>query len=287
MDEGQRVIVEEGVTVGTAGPPGPGTRPLLADLFRPPPARGEPPGRGWPAVLLVHGGAWREGDRSQLRGYGILLARAGYLALACEYRLSPRARWPEHLHDVKTALRWLRAGAGPLRVDPDRIAVSGNSAGGHLALMVAGTPGVAELEGDGGNPGVATDVAACIAIYAPTVLLGDHPAVPGRPVDMITDRPSDEVARQASPVTWARAGFPPTLLIHGSHDQVVPMAASQVMHDALRGAEVPVELHLYADQPHAFDADRRFGRRTGDEMVFFLDRYLGADRTDPAAAART
>ena len=132
---------------------------------------------------------------------------------------------------------------------------------------------------------MSTAVAACVAFYAPTVLFGEHP--PGsvtagaepRPVDLITDRPSDEVARQASPVTWAAPGFPPTLLIHGSADEVVPVGASLLMHDALRRAGVPVELHVYADQPHAFDADPRFGRRTADEIRFFLERYVPARRT--------
>jgi acetyl esterase/lipase len=272
LDESSRVTIDEGVVVGTAG-----DRKLRADVFRPPAAL-EAPAEGWPAILLVHGGAWYSGDRAQLRGYGILLARAGWLAVTCEYRLSPEARWPEHLHDVKTALRWLRAGAADLGVDADRIVISGNSAGGHLALLVAGTPDEPDLEGDGGHPGVGTAVRACIAIYPPTVLTDENPDPERgiRPIEMLTDQPSEEVARQASPVSWAKPGFPPTLLVHGASDEVVPVRSSMVMYEALRKAKVPVDLHLYAGQPHGFDAQPAFGRQTAAEILLFLDRYVPA-----------
>ena len=129
-ESGGRVTIEEGVVVGKAG-----TRDLHADVFHPP---GDV--RDAPGVLLVHGGGWRGGDRTQLRGYGLLLGREGYVCVACEYRLNPEATWPDHIHDVKAALRWMRANAGQLGVDPSRIAIEGNSAGAHLALLAAGTP---------------------------------------------------------------------------------------------------------------------------------------------------
>jgi acetyl esterase/lipase len=282
MDERARVTTTT-VVVGRAG-----ERELQADVYRPPAALGDPPPAGWPAVLLIHGGAWQTGDRSQLAGYGVLLGRAGYLCVACEYRLSPAARWPEHLHDVKTALRWMRANAADLGIDPDRIAVHGNSAGGHLALVAAGTPDVPELEGDGGHAGAGTTVNACIAVYPPTVLTADHPEADVRAVSMITDRPSPEVARQATPVTYAGADFPPTLLIHGSADELVPVSSSRAMWDALRRAGAPCEVHIYADQPHAFDAQPRFGRRLAADVLFFLERYLPATpagRRAPAGVA--
>jgi acetyl esterase/lipase len=288
VNENERVTIDDGVVVGTApGRDGGEPRPLQADVFHPPARLGDPPAAGWPAVLLVHGGAWHSGDRSQLRGYGILLARAGWLTVACEYRLSPQARWPEHLHDVKAAIRWMRANAEDLQLDPERLVISGNSAGAHLALVAAGTPDVAELEGEGGNPGVSTAVAACIGIYAPTLLFADAPVPHGRPVALLTDAPTDEVARQASPPTWAVPGFPPTLLIHGSADTVVPLEHSLEMYQALRAVGVPVDLHIYADQPHAFDASPPYGRRTAEEILFFLDRYVPArpGLTDEAATA--
>jgi acetyl esterase/lipase len=178
----------------------------------------------------------------------------------------------------------MRANATDLVIDADRIAVHGNSAGGHLALVAAGTADVPELEGDGGHAGAGTAVNACIAVYPPTVLTADHPEADVRAVSMITDRPSPEVARQASPVTYARPDFPPTLLVHGSADELVPVSSSRAMWDALRRAGSPCELHVYADQPHAFDAQPRFGRRLAADVLFFLERYLPAASGDPSAA---
>src|SRR5262252_2297249 len=132
-----RVTIEEGVVFGRGG-----DRELKCDVFTPPDMR-----RDRPSVLLIHGGGWFQGDRGQLRGYGIQLARHGFLCVACEYRLTGEARWPAQIHDVKAALRFMRANASSLGLDPERISVSGNSAGAHLSLMLAATPNVPTFEG--------------------------------------------------------------------------------------------------------------------------------------------
>jgi acetyl esterase/lipase len=253
-----RVTIEEGVVVGKAG-----TRDLQADVFTPP---GEV--RDAPAVLLVHGGGWATGDRTQLRGYGILLGREGYVCMACEYRLNPEAHWPDHIHDVKAALRWMRANAGSLGIDPDRIAIEGNSAGAHLALFAAGTPNHPDYEGDGGNPGVDTSVKAAIGIYAPTLFSS------GEQLAVLTTERRDGLAESASPLSYVTESYPPTMLIHGTGDTTVAPKASLVMYEALVKARRPVELHMYAEQPHAFDSVPRYGRQCAAEMKLFLDSYV-------------
>ena len=259
-----RVSTETGVVFGTGG-----GRELRCDIYTPPGELREAPG-----VILLHGGAWRTGDRSQLRGYGILLGRMGYVCVAPEYRLTPESPWPAQIHDVKAAIRWVRANAERLGIHPDRLAIEGNSAGAHLALLAAGTPGVDELEGDGGSPGVSTEVAAAIGIYTPT-LFSPGPRSPGAvPLMALTDASDEDVAAQASPVTHVSRDFPPTMLIHGTDDTTVPPKASLVMYEALVAAGVPVDLHMYADQPHAFDAAPAFGRQCAAEMDLFLSRYL-------------
>jgi acetyl esterase/lipase len=264
-----RVTIEEGVVFGTGG-----GRELRCDVFTPP---GNP--RHAPGVLLLHGGGWRSGDRSQLRGYGVLLGREGYVCVASEYRLSPDHRWPAHLEDCKAALRWMRANAGRLGVDPERIAVSGNSAGAHLALMLAATPGDPDLEGEGGTPGISTKVAAVVAIYPPTDLthlVGADPDSDDAVRTFLGPAVTAETARRASPIAYARTDFPPTLLIHGTADTVVSYRESVRMFEALQEAGVPVELHLYAAQPHAFDAAPAFGRQCAQIMRLFLERYVPA-----------
>lgn len=259
-----RVTIEEGVVFGTGG-----GRDLLCDVYTPPGEVKDAPG-----VLLVHGGGWRQGDRSQLRGYGIMLGRRGYVCVACEYRLIPESLWPAQIHDVKAALRWMRAEAARLGIDPERIAIEGNSAGAHLALLAAGTAGRAELEGEGGHAGVPTHVSAAIGVYAPTLFWHEEVEKGGVPIIALHDQPSAEVAAAASPITHVTPGFPPTLLIHGTADTTVPPMASIRMYEELVRAGVPVELHMYAEQPHAFDAQPEFGRQCAAEMLLFLDRYV-------------
>ena len=267
-----RVRIEDGIVFGRGG-----ERELRCDLFHPP-----HPGTNRVGVVLIHGGAWSQGDRSQLRSYGIRLARQGVVCAAIEYRLSGVAKWPAQLHDVKTALRFVRANSLKLGVDPTKICVSGNSAGGHLALMAAATGDVPELEGDGGHAGAGTQCAACIAFYPPTQLFGDDPwSTP--PLELFEPSAGLEVQRQASPITYARPDFPPTLLLHGNRDKLVRPAASLAMFEALSKARAPVELHMYNGAPHAFDATREFARHCAELMLLFLDRHVARPNEVPAA----
>jgi len=262
-----RVSSEEGVVFGTGG-----GRELRCDFFTPPDIRTDRP-----AVLLLHGGGWFGGDRGQLRGYGVQLARYGFLCVCPEYRLSGEAPWPAQIHDVKAALRWLRANATSLGVNPEKISVSGNSAGAHLALMLAATPNVPVFEGKGGNNKVPSTCAAVVAIYPPTLLRV------GEPGDAISrlfgGKASREAEDAASPVTYAHRHFPPTLLIHGNADDVVPVDASFSMYKHLADAGAQVELHVYDGAPHAFDSVNEFGHQLTDIMALFLDRKVANPRT--------
>ncbi len=263
IDTARRVTIEEDVVFGTGG-----GRDLKCDVYTPPggPALA-------PAVLLVHGGGWRNGDRKQLRGYGILLGREGYLCVCSEYRLSGEAKWPAQIHDVKAALRWMRANHADLGLDPERIAIEGNSAGAHLSLVAGGTPNLPEFEGEGGNPDAGTQVSAVISIYGPSDLVGGGASEAISSL-MGTDT-SEERMRGASPVSYATPDYPPTMLIHGTSDVTVPWQSSLRMHEALQEAGVPVEVHYFAEQPHAFDRDPAYGRQTASLMRLFLARYIG------------
>jgi acetyl esterase/lipase len=258
-----RVSIEEGVVFGTGG-----GRDLKCDIYTP---AGN--ATSAPAVLLVHGGGWSGGDRSQLRGYGILLGRQGYVCVASEYRLSGEAQWPAQIHDVKAALCWMRANSERLGIDPNRIAISGNSAGGHLVLIAGGTPNVAEFEGEGGNPGVDTSVAAVMSFYPPTDF-GAPEKLSQAVAALMGSNKSAEAVHNASPVNWATSDFPPTVFFHGNKDELVPVNDSLKMYRALVEAGVSAELHVYADQPHAFDGESALGRQCADIMALFLKRYV-------------
>ena len=237
-------------------------RRLAADVFLP---DGDGPAEGWPGVMLIHGGGWREGDRTQLAGYGHLLARAGYACAAVEYGLLPAVAWPTPLDDVQLAWDWFRSADNGLGVDASRIAVQGNSAGGHLALLVA-----ARAE---------NGAAAVIAVYPPTLLTMStepgslHLAFLVEDAGERSEADAAALSASVSPVRQVTASFPPTQLIHGSADDLVPLEAVMVMYRALDDAGVAVDLHVHAGQPHAFDAGP-LGRVTVAEMSGFLDRYV-------------
>ena len=257
------VTIEEAVPVGHGG-----DRELLADVYRPPSHI-----ETRPAVLLIHGGGFQMGDREQLKWYGLMLGRRGYLCVTCEYRLVQEAAWPAQIHDVKTALRWMHARADELDIDRERIAVWGHSAGGHLALFAGGTQNDPAWEGEGGNPGAGTGVATVVAYYGPARLWRSEDSF--SPIDILLgEHASAEQIDAASPLTYVSGSYPPTALIHGSDDATVPVAQSTLMYEALSEAGVPVELLILAGQPHSFDLSRTMGRHGMNSGALFLDRYL-------------
>jgi dipeptidyl aminopeptidase/acylaminoacyl peptidase len=152
--------------------------------------------------------------------------------------------------------------------------------------MLAGTSGVAAFEGDGAVGG-AGEVAACVAIYAPTQLyVPDQPLAPRLSFLFGRDY-TPEVARAASPIEYASASFPPTMLVHGNKDELVPVEASFRMYRALIEAGGRADLHVYDGAPHAFDRVPEFGRQVAAAIDLFLDRHVVNPRSVsvPAAAA--
>lgn len=255
-----------GVVYGTAGRNG---RPLTLDLYAP-----DLPRPRRPAVVFVHGGAWHHGGPgAHLRAAGAL-AHRGYVTAMITYRLAGEATWPAALEDCKGAVRWLRANADTLGVDPDRIAIAGDSAGGHLAAMVALVPG--EFEGEGGNPDVPSEVAA-VATWFPMVDLDiPEPAYPGSRAlvhsFLGSDRP--EVAAQASPVHHVHPGCPPVLTMTGEQDPVALVDAITSFHARLDEAGVENELAVWPDRGHGFSFLPSEWEATFDRLYAFLDRHL-------------
>jgi acetyl esterase/lipase len=251
----ERVVVET-VIVGRRG-----ERDLCADLYRPP----APNGSG---VLLIHGGSFVRGDRSQLRGYGIALGRVGYTCLACEYRLAGEANWPAQLDDVHTALAYLHKAAQSLGLDTDRIAVSGNSAGGCLALLAAAL---------GEWP-----VAAVSAFYAPVDFLGEDARSKGAPQAMtflLGEDVSDARLASMSAVSYVGPQFPPTMLVTGNRDELIHWGESMKMFQRLMDAGAPAEIHIFDGAPHAFDLLPDFGRQCAGLLTVFLDAHVSSDQS--------
>jgi len=233
-----------------------GGRDLLADLYRPP----NPNGSG---VLLIYGGAFVEGDRRQLAGYAIALGRAGYTSLACEYRLAGESLWPAAIDDVHTAFGFFHAEAKSLGLSTSKLAVSGNSAGGCLSLLLAGTSSLA--------------VAASIAFYAPMDFLSEDARSKGSPKSMkylLGDDVSEQRLQAMSPMTYVGPNFPPTLLLTGNRDARVDWRESVRLCDALNAAGGRCELHVFDGLEHAFDIAPEYGRLSAALLARFLDSHV-------------
>jgi acetyl esterase/lipase len=243
-------------------------RALTVDIFRPAHVPGPVQG-----LLFLPGGGWQTANRAPLKErYGIRMAQHGYVCVTGEYRVMDEAPWPAQILDVKATIRWIRANSERLGIDPAAIVVGGKSAGGHLALLAAGTRGVEAFEGDGGNSTVSSEVAAVIGV-APVADLTEFARRPSM-ARLFGDNPAAEIIKAASPITYATRDYPPTLFVHGTADDRVPHAMTMRMYQALEQAGVPVDLHLYAGQDHFFDQEPQFSTAVADTMACFIARYV-------------
>ena len=205
-----------------------------------------------PCVVVLHGGAWRAGDKSDVRNTLAQLSGEGFAAVAVQYRLCPEHRFPCQVHDVKCAVRYLRANADSLGIDTDRIAAIGYSAGGHLAPMLGLTSSDDGLEGDGGWAEHSSQVHAVASYSGPTSYtdegvpeaeLLEHPLL----VDFIQAKNVDEMRHQlrlASPATYVDRNDAPVLMLHGTQDGLVPVEQVHVLAKLLTEASVPHEVCL-------------------------------------------
>ena len=261
-----RVSIKEGIVIGEGG-----GRSLEADIFLPPLEE-----KNRPAVLFIHGGGWIEGDRSQLRGYGILLARLGFVCMCNSYRLSNESIWPAQVQDVNCAIRYLRANATDLGLDPNRIGVSGNSAGGHLSLMAAATNYDQIFEGEGGSNKVSSEIKAVCAIYPPTTIRQLEMLNPleNAFLMLMGKEAKKEDFDKASPLNYVTEDYPPCMLIHGSADSVVRLKDSTKFYEKLIEFNRPASLHIFSEEEHAFDGEPDYGRAIADLQALFFKKYL-------------
>ena len=207
-----------------------------------------------PVVAYVHGGGWRGGDKSSgLPRVAGLVASGRYVGVSIGYRLTGEASWPAQIHDCKAAIRWLKAHAKNYRFDPDRIAVFGSSAGGHLVSMLGVSGGVEDLRGRLGPHGkYDSRVAAVVDFFGPTDFLKmtdqpgeiDHNAARSPESLLVGGAIQEHVdrCRHASPLTYVDSRDAPFLIVHGDRDDVVIFPQSQLLQAALKKAAVPVAL---------------------------------------------
>jgi len=208
-----------------------------------------------PVVVFIHGGGWRSGTPYIFTWHAHRLAEKGFAALSIRYRLSQQAPFPACLEDAKCAIRWVRAYADAFGFDPERIGVVGQSAGAHIAALLATTAGLPRFEGSGGHQGQSSAVQAAVLIngvYDFRHFWDDETLHGFRTVRMcvpeLIGKPFDEAPElydAASPIRYVSRTVPPCLLFHSRPDDVVPFSEAVNLHEAIRGqgtAEARLEL---------------------------------------------
>jgi acetyl esterase/lipase len=248
-----------------------GDQELKLDLAAP--AEGDGP---FPGVLVIHGGAWRAGDKAGNRPILAEFAKHGYVAISPQYRFCPKEIFPAQVHDVKAAVRWLRSSAREYKVDTDHIGATGFSAGGHLAMMLGVTGPDDGLEGNVSADAPSSRVQAVVNYFGPADLAaGDFPDA-SKPLirDFIGGTPAEqpEAARKASPITFASKDDPPILTLQGTKDPLVPHSQAYRLADALTNAGAPGRVELLVGAGHGWGGGEM--KRTAEETFAFFDRYL-------------
>jgi len=232
--------------------------PLQADIYRPP---GDGP---FPAVLVVHGGAWMSGNKNQLAGIAQRLAEKGYVAVAINYRLAPKYKFPAQIEDCREALNWMRQNAQKYKIDPKRLAAWGYSAGGHLVALLGVTGGELKAVVAGGAPCDFRQTPPNVQALA-YWLGGTRANVP-------------EVYKAASPAAFVSPKCPPIFFYNGEKDALVPPAGPKAMAELLKQAKVEATVHIVPDAGHIAAFLNREGVTKGME---FLEQHLKASLAAP------
>ncbi|MFP6693677.1 MAG: alpha/beta hydrolase fold domain-containing protein [Pirellulales bacterium] len=215
-----------------------------------------------PAAIFFFGGGWVGGTPTQFVDHCRYLASRGMIALVADYRVRSRhGTTPfECVKDGKSAIRWTRAHAERLGIDPDRIAAGGGSAGGHVAAATGNCPG---LEEDGEDTTVSSK---------PNALLLFNPVYDNGPDGYGYDRVKDRY-KEISPLHNIRKGAPPTIAFLGTKDKLIPVATAKKYQSAMQSVGSRCDLHLYEGQPHGFFNKRRSAEHY-NKTVLEMDRFL-------------
>ena len=263
----------------------------LLDLFLPENHKGTVP-----LIIWIHGGGWQAGDKAGCPALG-MVAR-GYAVASLNYRFSQEAIFPACIQDCKGAIRYLRAHAKEMQIDPERVGVWGASAGGHLVALLGTSADVKELEGTvGGNLEYSSRVQAVCDWFGPTDMArffpqaGDEnifkPAPKSSPLTALFGgavEDKKELVAQANPITFITKNCPPFLIMHGDKDTLVPLAQSEILVEALNTAGVENHLEVLKGAGHG----NGFGKPEVSMMIIaFFEKHLGVSTAPTIPATPT
>ncbi len=254
-----------------------GDRKLHLDIYSPK----RKDNKKFPGVILIHGGGWKSGNRSMEAPMAQHLAMNGFVAATVEYRLSPEAKYPAAIYDLKSAIRWMRANANKFNIDSSKIAVYGSSSGGHLAAFLGATNGLKKFEGSEGNLNHSSDVEAVVDIDG--ILDFTNPAESGKDND--PEKPSvgklwlgysfkekPELWIEASPLSYVSQKTPPFVFINSSLERF--HAGRETFIEKLRSYNTYFEIHTMPDTPHTFWLFHPWFNKTADYIINFLNKIF-------------
>ncbi len=252
-----------------------GKRKLHLDMFR-------PEKRGvYPAVIMIHGGGWRSGRKEMQIPLAQQISARGYVTACVEYRLSPEALYPAAVHDIKAAVRFLRAHAEEYEIDPGKIAISGCSAGGQLAALAGMTEHIRKFDGNEGYNSYSSGIQAIIDIDG--ILDFTDPNESAKDNDPAkrsagaywfgaTFKESPDMWIEASPIRYAGKTTPPMLFInssfprfHAGRDSVIAILNTHGIYS---------EVHTIPDTPHPFWLFHPWFHQTVEYVTAFLDKVF-------------
>ncbi len=232
--------------------------------------------RAVPAIVMIHGGGWMGGKRQDMTGVMKEAAARGFVSATVSYRFAPKHRFPAQVEDVKCAVRYLRANAEQLKIDPKRIGAMGISAGAHLSMMLGALDSSDGMEGEGGNPDQSSKVQAVVSYVGPvnlarpsytdtqTQILENF--LGGKPLEKQDD------CRKASPLTYISKGDAPMLCFFGTKDPLIANDQAPIIADALSSAEIPARVEMIVGAGHGWAGPEM--QRTLDASMSFFDQHL-------------
>ncbi|MEK7722722.1 MAG: alpha/beta hydrolase, partial [Acidobacteriota bacterium] len=251
-----------------------GEREMRVDLFKPK-RKGK-----FPAVIIVHGGAWITGHHTMENPLAIALAKLGYVAITVEHRLSNEKKYPAQIHDLKASVRWLRANAKKFNIDEKRIGAVGASSGGHLVALLGVTNEMTKFEGNGGNEKFSSSVQSVVDIDGTATFVDPGniekeikgPWNTNTTLTGFTYAENPAIWAEASPITHVNSKSAPTLFLNSSSFR--PFQQREEMAAKLNALKITSEIVVVPDTPHPFWLFRPWFDTTVENIDQFFKKTL-------------
>ncbi|PHN06486.1 carboxylesterase [Flavilitoribacter nigricans DSM 23189 = NBRC 102662] len=230
-----------------------------------------------PLLVFIHGGSWKKGNKDDYRRYLVDYAQKGYVTATVAYRFSQEATFPAAFDDVVCAIKWLKSRAADYHIDPERVAVIGGSAGGHLAMMVGYHARDENYQGECATDETDAGVKAIVNLYGPVDLTTDfainHPSVQ-QLIGMEYSGETKSAYKACSPITFITPDDPPTLTFHGTIDDIVPIVQADMLDEALRKENIASYYHRLDGWPHTMDLSLKINNYCQYYMDEFFQKHL-------------